>query len=60
MLRYLRKSNVTFLSQNVRGIKSSVGIEELIQIFAKSNKIAESLQKTWYFGNEHMNTETFI
>ena len=52
MLQKLRKNYVTFLSQNVRGIKSNDRIEELVQIFAKSNAIVACLQETWRFDNE--------
>jgi len=45
---------VTFLLQNVRGIKSNDRIEELVQIFAKSNALAACLQETWRFNKEQL------
>jgi len=59
MLHNLRKNNVTFLSQNVRGIKSNDRIEELVQIFATSNAFAACLQETWRFNKEQLELGEF-
>ena len=52
--RKLNLKKETFVSQNMRGIKSDSRLEELFYAFSSKNVLAYCLQETWRFDNEFL------
>lgn len=50
---------ITFLSQNVRGVKTDARIVELCHVMKKRNAIAACLQETWRKGQEVLDFEQY-
>ena len=51
---------ITFLSQNVRGVKTDSRITELCQVMRKRDIIAACLQETWRKGQEVLECDQFF
>ena len=49
-----RSTSVTFVSQNVRGLKSDERLEELFAYVRRRNIVAACIQETWRSGNDFL------